>query len=99
MQNNDDVVPMHYNHNVDMNNPLDVDEEALKVRFAARLCSFLDLAEQLNKDDLTQNDISQFTVGIVNLVCDSMGSSPKRDLYRRQMVDKLEPVLSRHLIK
>lgn len=99
MADNDDVVPMHYNHNVDMNNPLDVDAEDLKVRFAARFFSFLALTDELNKDKLTLNDISEFTVGIVNLICDEMKDNPKRDLYRRQMVERLEPVLSKHLIK
>lgn len=78
---------------------IDADFQALQARHAAMLMSFIDLAARLDKEEVTITDVSDFSVGMSNLICDHMRTDPKRDSYRSTMVEKLEQVLSRHLLK
>lgn len=78
---------------------IDADFQAEQTRHAAMLMSFLALTAQLDKEEVTIADISDFSVGMSNLICDHMRTDPKRDNYRSTMVERLEQVLSRHLLK
>lgn len=78
---------------------VDADFQSLQARHAAMLMSFLDLTARLDKEEVSITDISDFSVGMSNIICDHMRTDPKRDSYRSTMVEKLEQVLSRHLLK
>lgn len=78
---------------------IDADFVSLQARHAAMLMSFIDLTAKLDKEDVTITDISDFSVGMSNIICDHMRTDPKRDSYRSTMVERLELVLSRHLLK
>jgi len=78
---------------------IDADFQALQARHAAMLMSFIDLTARLDKEGVTITDVSDFSVGMSNLICDHMRTDPKCDSYRSTMVEKLEQVLSRHLLK
>jgi hypothetical protein len=77
---------------------IDADKQSIEARQAAMLMSFLDLTARLDKEGVTITDISDFSVGMSNLICDQMRNNPKRDSYRSTMVERLESVLSRHLL-
>lgn len=78
---------------------IDADFQSMQARHAAMLMSFLDLTAKLDKEGVTISDITDFSVGMSNLICDHMRTDPKRDNYRSTMVERLEHVLSRQLLK